>query len=247
MTYYDSKGTLVEFNRTKTSFEGTNGTVYKSDNGIAYKEYFWNGDTIITQAMFEFLKTINDKHFIKLIERYYQQSKVNDYDRFIKSISDTEPNPDIYHKDTYRIDMYTYYWVEKEYIDILEEHKDYLLDNLNALLKLADFLSSNYVGLSDIKMDNTVCNRNNIVLIDPDMYYFLPPEIVNSKLHEKNRLRILYLVASLCRSLTRHVSYENSDNVTELFGSSIENPEKALHILSKKLRGYKRPVDYLKR
>ena len=56
MEYYDSKGNLVELNKSSTSYEGSNAIVYKLENGISFKEYFCSGDTIISQSMFEFLK-----------------------------------------------------------------------------------------------------------------------------------------------------------------------------------------------
>lgn len=244
MLYYDSKGNLVEFKESNAYSEGTNAVIYKKDS-LAVKKYFCNGDTIITQEMFDFLKSIDNPNFIKLIERYYALSKIKNYNKFIASLANPKTNNELYNRDTYKIDLYTYYWIEKEYIDILEESKDYLLENFISLLKISDCLSDNRVGLADIKSENTICNQNSIVLIDPDMYYFIS-EYSHTDLHKKNRLRIICLMSSLCRSLTRHISYETSDKVTELFKESLDNPQSAEKILTKNLRGYKKPIDYIK-
>ena len=246
MEYYDSKGNLVELNKSSTSYEGRNAIVYKLENGISFKEYFCSGDTIISQSMFEFLKSVNNPNFINLIDRYYKSLKVKDYKAFLKSISDTTPTEDIRNIDTYKIDAYTYYWIEQESIDFLEEDKEYILENFRALLNLADYFSQNRIGLADIKTDNVICNQNNIVLIDPDMYYFIP-EFSKTDIHKKNRLRIIYLMSSLCCRLTRHKSYETTDKVTGLFKESLERPEHAEKILSKSLRNYKKAIDYIRK
>ncbi len=255
MKYYDSNGNLVEFNGLKTDFEGANGVIYLNGNGISYKEYFSYAETKISRSIFELLKNINNPHLIKLIERYYLSEFINDYDSFVEEIKNTDPIYGTYNRDITKIDLYTYYWVEREYIDILEQPKDYLLDNINALLKLSDLLSANFVVVSDIKVDNTVCNKNSIILIDPDMYYFIPPECTSSNpklqydkkidLRLKNRIRIIYLISDLCHKLTEHKNDYISNRISELFKSSIEEPYKADHILSKKFKGYKMPIEYL--
>lgn len=246
MIYYDSKGKIVEFNGVKTNLEGANGEIYKINSQIAYKKYFSYGECKIKQAIFEFLKSVNNPNFINLIDRYYKSLKVKDYKAFLKSIIDTTPTEDIRNIDTYKIDAYTYYWIEQESIDFLEEDKEYILENFRALLNLADYFSQNRIGLADIKTDNVICNQNNIVLIDPDMYYFIP-EFSKTDIHKKNRLRIIYLMSSLCCRLTRHKSYETTDKVTGLFKESLERPEHAEKILSKSLRNYKKAIDYIRK
>lgn len=245
MLYYDSAGNKINIKPTNShGGDGSNALVYKGSDGIAYKIYYDHSDIVITQAMFETLKKIDSPNFIKLIERYYRCSKIKNYKSFLESISNMKQFPDICYRDPHRIDMYTYHWVEKENIDILEEPKDYLLENFISLLKLGDYLADNRIGLADIKMENTICNKNSIVLIDPDMYYFIS-EYLKSDIHEENRLKIIYLITSLCRTLTSHASFETSDKVTELF-SKITNPKKAEQILTKTLKKYKKPIEYIK-
>lgn len=244
MKYYDSKGNLVELTKNESfSTKGTTANIYKSEDGIAYKKYFEDSEINISQPMFEILKAIDNPHFIKLIERYYSELQVIDYNHFIESISDTKPNYDFTFSYPYRISLYTYYWIQKESIDLLEEDKEYLLDNLNELFKLSNILSRNHVRLSDMKVENCICNKSGIVLIDPDLYFFVSGRLP----FDKNRFKILYLVSKLCQTLTRHNDFETTVKIKELFSDCYDDTNKAVKTLSKKLRGYRRPIDYLNR
>lgn len=243
MKYYDSKGNLVELNISQSSSFGTTASIYKGEDGIAYKKYFENSEINISQSIFETLKSIDNPHFINLIERYYSESQVIDYNHFIESISKTKPNYDFTSSYPYRISLYTYYWIQKDSIDLLEEDKEYLLDNLNELFKLSNILSRNHVKLSDMKVENCLCNKSGIVLIDPDLYFFVSGRLP----FNKNQFKILYLVSRLCQTLTSHNDFETIEKVKELFSDCYDETNKAVKTLSKKLRGYRRPIDYLNR
>lgn len=247
MIYYDSKGKIVEFNGVKTNLECANGEIYKINSQIAYKKYFSYGECKIKQAIFEFIKSINNPHIVKLLERYYLAEDVIDYDIFMYLVNFIERDISKYNNDHCKIELYTYEWVEEEYFDILEQTVDYLLDNLNELLRLADFFSMNYISLSDIKTANMVCNKSNIVLIDPDMYYFVDPKNGKFNLAIENRRYILMVMKTLCQKLTEYRNNSISNNIAELFESSIKSPQYGVSLLSKKLSGCRIPLDYVAR
>lgn len=244
MIYYDSQGNQVEFNGQLTDLKGGNGEIYKLNSDIAYKKYFSYGENKIKQAIFEFLKSVNNHHLVRLLERYYLVKDILDYDDFLYHITHIERDYTLHNQDIKKIDLYTYEWVKLEYIDILELSIDYLLDNINGLIGLADLLSDNYIALSDMKAENVICNRNSIVLIDPDMYYFIDPQDSKSHLKNENRRYIFQIMRSICQRLTEYKSNSISRNITELFESSIESPQSGLILLSKKLAGYKIPLEY---
>ncbi len=244
MIYYDSKGNQVEFNGQSTDLKGGNGEIYKINDDIAYKKYFTYGENKIKQAIFELLKSFNNPHLVRLLERYYLVKDILDYDDFLYHITHIERDYAIYNRDIKKIDLYTYQWVKQEYIDILELSVDYLLDNINGLITLADLLSDKYIALSDMKYENVICNRNRIVLIDPDMYYFVNHQENKSNLRNENRRYIFQIMRSICQRLTEYKSNSISRNITELFEDSIKSPQSGLILLSKKLSGYKIPLEY---
>lgn len=247
MIYYNSKGELVEFNGNTTKLEGANGEIFRDSNNIAYKRYFSYAENKIKQAIFDFIKSINNPHMVKLLERYYLAEDILDLESFLYYVNHVERDSNLYNEDLQKIDLYTYEWVEKEYIDILEQSVDYLLDNINELLRLADFLSMNGIAMSDMKADNIICNKNGIVLIDPDMYYFIDPQDSKSHLMLENRKLIFQTLRSVCQRVTEYKGNLISRNITELFEDSIEDPRYGISLLSKKLSGYKMPIDYITR
>lgn len=247
MKYYDKEGRLTEFNGRTTNLEGANGEIFKCSNNVAYKKYFSYAESKIKQSIFDFVKSVNNPHIIKLLERYYSVEEILNLDTFLHYANHVERDFSTYNVDLQKIDLYTYEWIEKDYIDILEQSVDYLLDNINELLRLADFFSINGVAMNDMKVENLICNRNGIVLIDPDMYYFIGSQDSKSELMLQNRKCILKTLRSVCKRLTEYRGDSISENVNELFESSIEDPRYGIALLSKKLSGYKMPIEYVAR
>lgn len=244
MSYYDKEGRVVEFNGNTTNLEGANGEIFILPNNIAYKKYFSYAENRIKQSIFDFIKSINNPHMLKLLERYYLTEEVTNLDIFLNYVNCTEKDFSCYNRDPQKIDLYTYEWSKKEYIEMLEQPVDYLLDNLNELLRLADICSMNGVAMNDMKVENLICNKNNIVLIDPDMYYFVAPQENKSQLAIQNRKHIFQMLKSVCQRLTEYRSADISRKINELFESSIEDPRYGISILCKKLSGCKMPIDY---
>lgn len=247
MKYYDKEGRIVVFNGSTTNLEGANGEIFRCPNNIAYKRYFSYAENKIKQSIFDFIKSINNPHMVKLLERYYLAEDIKDLDNFLFYVNRVAIDFNHYNEDFQKIDLYTYEWVKEEYVDMLEQSVDYLLDNLNELLRLADFLSMNGIAMNDMKLENLICNRNSIVLIDPDMYYFINPQDKDSKslLMLQNRKRIFQTLRSVCKRLTEYRGNDISINIDELFEGSIEQPKYGIALLSKKLSGYKMPIDYV--
>lgn len=76
------------------------------------------------------------------------------------------------------------------------------------------------------------------------MYYFIDPRDSKNHLKNENRKYIFQIMRSICQRLTKYKSNSISRNITELFESSIENPQSGLILLSKKLEGYNIPLEY---
>lgn len=257
MQYYDKEGNLVEFNGTRTNLLGANGEIYKIDDKIAYKRYFSYAENRIKQAIFDFIRDLKNPHMVRLLDRYYLAEDIENFDIFSFYVNNPAIYDSPYNKDLQKVDLYTYEWVKKEYLDILEESVDYLLDNTNELLKLVDILSANGIKLADMRTDNLVCNKQGITLIDPDMYSFIPSLIAPDNFsfvpddYDLNTLRIynrklvLMTLRILCASQTEYKGQALEQSISELFQDSIRNPKDGMVTLSKKLKGYQMPIEYL--
>ena len=146
------------------------------------------------------------------------------------------------------VDAYTAKYYPEEPINVLYEHTDYLLDNFNELEILFKIFSYNGIVTDDVKGENTVLNKNSIIIIDPDAFY-------TSKESQKNLLiwnkkELLHLFKSLLLDSARE--NENSkkwllinrkiDN--DLTNFEIEENTNITNEFSKRLCYVKRPIDY---
>lgn len=245
MNYYDKYGGIEVFNGNHTNLEGANGEIFRCPNNIAYKRYFSYAENKIKQSIFDFIQSINNPHIVKLLERYYIAEDITDLDRFLYEVNHSNKDFNHFNSDFHKIDLYTYEWVEEDYIDILEQSVDYLLDNLNELLRLADYFSMNGVAMNDMKVANLICNRDRIVLIDPDMYYYVSDQESKASLMIQNRRCIFQTLRSVCKRLTEYRGVAVVNSINGLFEESIENPKYGISLLSKKLSGCKMPIDYV--
>lgn len=245
MVFYDSKGNEVEFKGTRLNLLGANGEILSEGNGIVYKKYFSFAEHRIKQSIFDFIKEIDNPHMVKLLERYYLAEEISDFDTFYQNVNSPFIYDCPYNNDAQKVDLYTYKWVPKEYIDILEQSVEYLLFNLNDLLLLADYFSNHRIRIADMRTDNMVCNKNNIVLIDPDMYSFVSSNIDALNLRTYNRKLILMTIKNLCAKLTEYKSPIIETRLRTLFQESISHPNIGITPIIKKLRGCKMPIDYI--
>ena len=202
-----------------------------------FKEYYHDCDYKykLIPEMFDILKDIDNSHFMKMYDIYSEMSTL-ELDQYI-----LKQRPFI-------VDAYTAKYYPEEPINVLYEHINYLLDNFNELEILFKIFSYNGIVTDDVKGENTVLNKNSIIIIDPDAFY-------TSKESQKNLLiwnkkELLHLFKSLLLDSAReNESFENFLLINAKFNSDLTNFEinentNITKELSKGLGYVKRPVDY---
>ncbi|MDE6142019.1 MAG: hypothetical protein K2G03_05395 [Bacilli bacterium] len=244
MQYYNSQGVLVEFDGLKSGHYGHNSEIMRLDDGSVYKRYFSKTEETnhIALEVFEFIKQMANKHMVKLIERFYNAEG-------IPNPSDIKDNP-----ERYIIDAYTFEWVEKENINIIDMPTDYLTDNLRELILLADYLSAFGLYMLDIMPDNAVLNKNGIVLIDPDIYTFESSTSYknfikiddNFRVKRWNRKQILKLFRNLFYKALEMKKDDRTLSVADgIFGEVPWTGDYDVAIVSKKLKGFSTLGEYI--
>lgn len=236
MAYFSRKGQLLEIGNMKYLASGECASVRYS-NEIIFKEYF--SDTIIncrlSEKLFDVLKDINDKHFIKLFEIYSDMSlsELIQYNIGLRA---------------FIVDAYTAKYYGDDSINVLYESIDYLLDNFSELEKLFDIFSDNSIVADDVKRENAILSHNGIIIIDPDKFYKASFSKQDIAFENKNKLLALFM--SICISCLE--KEENKDQfITKIFldlvNISIDNKTDITYEISKKLKHVKKPIDYLRK
>ena len=231
LAYYNQEGKKFKAKNMQFLKCGGCSEVFHN-NSIIFKKYYKNCKSIyrLTDDMFNILKDIHDPNFIELIDIY---KKMNLIERFYYS-----------KEDLFNVDAYmAKYYIEDD-TNVLYESISYLLDNFRKLDILFDIFSNNAILTDDIKRPNTIINKDGIVIIDPDLFYICKDK--NLKLWNKQNL--LKLCRGICKkSLSNEDNYEiiNANINHELTNFSVDNDTDVAYELSRKLKGYKRPIDYL--
>lgn len=211
--------------------QGDCGEVSYNDE-IILKEYFGfiNNSYRIKEKVFDILKSIDDKHLIELYDIYTAKNKIKIF--FGKLL-----------QCQFKVDYYTAKYYSDNSVNVLNEPKEYLLENLFELQKLFNILTENNICTKDVKRANTIIGKEGIVIIDPDLFY-IPKEKENVALI--NQLNLLNLFKSICLasidtkrdldSILKYLEKEVLDfNLTEKTDISYE--------ISKKLKYRKCPKD----
>ena len=183
MGFYDRKLKRLDINLKKmyeiSNSRSVNSRVYRH-NDIAIKSYGALTFKTIDEEMFDKLAAIKNKHFIEL------------YDLFTY-IDDDEYYERLYAyncgRNTFVIDGYTSKYYQKDYINPLHMDSSYLLRNIEEIKELIDTFSKNNILVNDFELYNTVINKDNIVIIDPDLYMF---SITGEEITRKNNYLALF-------------------------------------------------------
>lgn len=111
-------------------------------------------------------------------------------------------------------------------------------------LKLFNKFSEKKIIAEDVKRNNTIYDGKNLILIDPDLFYF-SNNIEDCKVSNYNKL--LRLFRSIYLEEVKKIlklNYNPFNDLGELFnlemGPNMDNE------LAKKLKKYRRPRDYFK-
>ena len=235
MIYYtkDNKEFIIPddiFN--KEDNHGKCGSIYKYSDNLCIKRYDRSihfDYCLLNTSIYDDLKTIKSDNLVDIKMPLYK-------DKNNKNITDAY--------------LLTYY--KEQYDDFLEIYTDYLLYNLEEILKLIKEISNFKIRLDDLKRENIILTKDNIVLIDPDRWYY---EYETDDKNEIEKLNINNIMAMLNEITKESLKNNHLDFLTDnnLFNYVISNKlfpltsnkDKAMKVLMKRLNGYKRPIDYV--
>lgn len=236
MAYYNRNGNTLKIKRKEMEYLTSGECASVSHNSeIILKEYF--SDTLIncrlSPKMFDILKDINDKHFIKLVEIY----------------SDMNLSELIQYKTNIRkffVDAYTAEYYSDDSVNVLYEPTDYILDNFSELENLFDIFTDNSIITDDVKRKNARLSHNGIIIIDPDTFY--TSSLPKQDIAIANKKELLTLFRSICTNSIGNI--ENHDDilrkiVLDLADIDINSKTDITYEVSKKLAYVKKPIEYL--
>ena len=169
---------------------GTCANVYRDPNNLLLKVYKWdvNPRSHLTKSMFNILKDVDDKSFVKLRDYYFYY-----YPNFMYS--------DL---DAYTMDMVPF--DRKNILNLLYADLNYLYECSYELERLAEKLSKLKIFLFDTNGYNIIFNEHGAVIIDPDKFYrvpFLPYRMVL----RQNKEAILEYIRSYIYRCARESGY----------------------------------------
>lgn len=201
---------------------GCCGEIYKYKNDCV-KLYYGSSlsDGKISKKVFETLKEIDSDYFVKLKDLLYPEG--------LQEFS-----------------AYTMKYYSAEELNILDLDTEYTLYMFHEYLKLFNEFSEKKIIAEDVKRNNTIYDGKNLILIDPDLFYF-SNNVEYCKISNYNRLLQLFRSIYL-EEVKKILDLDYSKNLFmdlgELFnlemGPNMDNE------LSKKLKKYRCPRDYFK-
>lgn len=232
MEYYNTEGELVSIEVGISKHHGTCGNIYQLKKDIYLKKYYeyTSLSARLDYRMFQFLREIHHPFTNTILDLYYEKQKVKEKGKLLENI------------EHFRTDAYLFKYLKREKIDILKMPIDYLIYNLEELEKLMKLFAENRVKADDLKRDNAVFSGNKIVLIDLDNCKIKENEDTRI-LIEWNKRKLSWLFLDLFRR-SESFSYKNYAKVSPLF--EVEDDIDLKESVSRKLKKYKRPLDYLK-
>ncbi len=229
MAYYNRKGEILKREQMEYLSSG-NCAFVCHNNEIIFKEYF--SDTVtscrLTAKLFDLLKDIDDKHFIKLFEIY----------------SDMDASKLMQKK--FIVDAYTAKYYSDDSINALYEPVDYTLDNFSELEKLFDTFTNNSIVADDVKRKNAILSYSGIIIIDPDTFYTV--SLPKQDIAIANKKELLTLFRSICVSgIKKRKNKEEilKKIILDLANIKVDNKTDVTHEICKKLSCVKKPMDYL--
>ncbi len=234
MKYYDENGKEVIIPDSVFSVEdnhGKCGTIYKFSDDLCIKRYdrdIYFDYCLLNTSIYDDLKTIKSDNLVDIKMPLYKDKNYK-----------------------YTADAYLLSYYEEKYKSFLEIPTEYLLYNLEEILKLIKEISEYKIRLDDLKRENIILTKDNIVLIDPDRWYykFKDSEKEIEKLNINNIMGMFSEITE--KSLQdNHLDFLIENNLYVYVISSklfplTSNKDRAMKVLSKRLNGYKRPIDYV--
>ena len=234
MKYYDENGKEIIIPDSVFSVEdnhGKCGTIYKFSDDLCIKRYdrdIYFDYCLLNTSIYDDLKTIKSDNLVDIKMALYK-------DKENKSITDAY--------------LLTYY--EEKYDDFLEIYTEYLLYNLEEILKLIKEISEYKIRLDDLKRENIILTKDNIVLIDPDRWYYKFKDS-EKEIEKLNINNIMAMFSKITKESLKnnYLDFLIENNLYDYVISNklfplTSNKDRAMKVLSKRLNGYKRPIDYV--
>lgn len=241
MPYFNRNKEKVKLTDMEYLTSGSCARIFHNQE-IIFKQYI-SGTLLhckLSEKMFDILAQINNPHFIELFDIY---SYFN-FNKLSENKKDTLP---------FIVDAYTAKYYPDDSINVLFEHKDYILDNFRELEKLFRIFSENRIYTDDIRRANSVIGKDGIVIIDPDFFY-QPEYLYSSNSIECSKEHITMLNKSNLLNLFRSIlvscveNEPNYENIITFINNELTNLEvkdntDVTHELSKKLKYIKKPIE----
>lgn len=235
MVYYNRKLEKIDLSSMKYMTSGGCASIYHN-NDIVFKRYYHNTSYSmrLNSDMFDLLKQIDNPHFIKLIDIY---SKMNYLVLLKNRIS----------LSNFKVDGYTAKYYTDNTVDVLYENVNYILENFCELEKLFKLFSDNKIVATDVRRDNVIIGKKDIIIIDPDLFYIT--NTVNSQIELKNKTKLLKLFRSILVDAVsnfplygKYIKYIDE----ELCNIEIKENTDVTYEISKKLNYVKKPIELFK-
>lgn len=232
MKYYDENGKEIIIPDSVFSVEdnhGKCGTIYKFSDDLCIKRYdrdIYFDYCLLNTSIYDDLKTIKSDNLVDIKMPLYKDNK---------SI----------------IDAYLLTYYKEQYDDFLEIPTEYLLYNLEEILKLIKEISEYKIRLDDLKRENIILTKDNIVLIDPDRWYYKFKDS-EKEIEKLNINNIMAMFSKITKESLKnnYLDFLIENNLYDYVISNklfplTSNKDRAMKVLSKRLNGYKRPIDYV--
>ena len=239
MKYYDRNCQTTEFDiqQMEKVGKGECAQVYRYQSDKILKVYF---STTVLEArlqprVFDILKDIENEHLMKIYQLYSDMNYLSQILYKMKCLSFTT-------------DAYTAEYYQEQKINALEEPTEYLLDNVKELEDLFDIFTKKQAITWDVKRANTVMDSNNIIIIDPDLFYI--SKLSNVYTARTNKMNLLRLVRSILYwASTEQQDYQKLEReiTIELDETNISGKTNVTDYLYKKLKYSKKPIDYFRK
>lgn len=230
MNYYQENGQKVKCDKTKLLGSGFEGNAYLTKHKETIKLWHVKSENPFAENLFEEIRALSLPNYYKLISLLYKDKK-----EIGKSL---------------KAHGYLYHFIPQEEINILSMPTDYTLDNLNALWKANQLLTEHNILTRDLcHPGNIILNQNKITAIDTD-YYIRNQTFSKKGLAESNILELGMLFESLYTKCINEY-YRSVDSSQKKMALSLcrdlfhLNNQGEVSEVSKKLRKYKCPRDYL--
>ncbi len=125
------------------------------------------------------------------------------------------------------------------------EQKNYLLENIEKLEKLFETFSDYKICIEDVKRRNTVINRNEIIIIDPDLFYIFNENASKDFMSLVNKRKLLELVRSIMVNSESgevdYLTFENGINM-EILDFKVSDETNITNEVAPKLKYVKKPI-----